>query len=97
MPSAAHSEAGCRIDFGRYRGAEREVDGRRVAVLRLGDAVLVRRERVEDDSGERAVGCLTTESGDFVAYGYVTSNCEPQIVPWQDAMQELGMQESIHV
>lgn len=30
-----------------------------------------------ESCGVQDVGCLTTESGDFVAYGYVTSNCDP--------------------
>lgn len=30
-----------------------------------------------ESCGIQDVGCLTTESGDFIAYGYVTSNCDP--------------------
>ena len=32
-----------------------------------------------ESCGMQDVGCLTTESGDFIAYGYVTSNCDPTI------------------
>lgn len=32
-----------------------------------------------ESRGIQDVGCLTTESGDFIAYGYVSSNCDPSI------------------